>query len=363
MSKPRRTVSRLLLGAALLYTVARPAGAIDSDTAASASASVKSWVVGIELRSDAAEEIGERTCTGALIGERHVLTAAHCIVGEHVGHLVVTTADGGRHGVTGVLQHPKFTNGELSSETSGLYDIAILELETAVKGPKPKLAGTGSTKPGAGKGTVHGYTDGRTVSLSLTPAGRTAGRYYTIFNAKEQVAFSGRSGTTCFGDSGAPLTRRSQNGRTTVLAGVLSYGPADCRRGIPVVFTRVERNRKFITSARQQLENTDSAVSWETRFGEGSVEGLLLVSETGKLRLDIDGLPPEDTVMLSVQESEGALRDAVGCVTAEQGVGDGLTLWLDRACLRPASGPITLHVASYRDGTATGMAVLHEIRP
>ena len=281
-------VAGLLLALAL---VAGPAAARDQRDLILGGEAVQAapWqaLVYIEGKTDG-EARGGR-CTGTVIGERWVMTAAHCLTQtegpdagaflEEIFTLVVTgTSD---TSLIAELEHagdqatldrviaaldPAFGEDYVISEawnpvaTQFLADIALIRLdrplapELGITPARPDQAS--AFAPGAsGEVSGWGLTEGGSVSpllrvasapiredgdcAELTPFGFTATAM--ICSGEEGPPARG----TCRGDSGGPLTAPSPHG-VPLVGGITSFGPPNCAQQ-PTAFTRVATFRELIT--------------------------------------------------------------------------------------------------------------------
>lgn len=335
--------------------------ALDGAALRPASATTRSWLVAVERREDAAEVTGELSCTGAEIEPGFVLTAAHCVDGAAAALLRVRAASGEVRGVREYQMHPRYR----SSGRGNVYDIAVIELDLPVGGTQfPILAGAGRSTPGTSRGVVHGWAADQAVSATMGTASADAARWYPGFRMRYQTALRGNKNQACFGDSGAPMTRRSRDGRRVVLAGVLSYGDSDCNPQAPVVFTRVETNRGFIASAVRQLRSNPETRLWRTRFGEGTLTEVTLQIGPPGTRIAVTD-PTTHLTALAVARGAGQeIVDITACVLSENVSGEIVEFELDGTCLWAGAGEITIHVGSFDPyGNRTGVAVLHAVRP
>jgi V8-like Glu-specific endopeptidase len=359
--RARRTLPVVGALLVLIGSLAARGEALGGRSLRPADATTRSWLVAVERRDDAAELTGERSCTGAEISPGFVLTAAHCVAGTSAALVRVRTADGTVRGGREYRMHPNYQGTTKASS----YDIAVIELDAPLGGTIfPKLAGTGSRTPGNGRGGVHGWSEERAVSATMNAATTEATRWYRSFRVRNQTALRGSGTVACFGDSGAPMTRRTRDGRSTVLAGVLSYGESTCDPKAPVVFTRVETNRGFIAEAVRQMRANLETRTWTTTYGDGSTVEASLRSGPRGVTLAVQDSWATTLAIAVERAPDGALEDVAGCAIGER-VADGvIEIDLDGACLRAGGVTATLQITAY-DGTGNrvGAVVLYETRP
>ncbi|HEX4962629.1 MAG TPA: trypsin-like serine protease [Thermoanaerobaculia bacterium] len=183
--------------------------------------------------------ITDGECSATLIGCQTVLTAAHCICGDHLGgpacaarpDLVTPTGKfvffqhAGLFAVSSVAVDPAY------NAHSGVSDVAILHLAAQVTNIAPSPLNRIGSPPLGLPGEIVGYGSTQTESTDdgikrrgfvTTAACDPAAAGFVCWNFKRPLGAPGTNSDTCFGDSGGPLFL-SLGGRT-VLAGVTSSG-------------------------------------------------------------------------------------------------------------------------------------------
>lgn len=224
-------------------------------------------------------------CTGSLLADDVVVTAAHCLAGytkSRIGSLSVisgrTWLDQAGTGEVTRVRRAVFALGPdgkrryRESSGSATWDVALLKLENEVTAPVIRLAGDSEAsvwKPGRKvRATGWGITRWNTARVSnrLRAAGqvilpdsvcrRDNGSGY---RPKTMVCLGGSAGnsSTCGGDSGGPLVARTSAGPR--LVGLTSFGDFFCRGNVPSVDTRVSGDaiRSWVRQKTIEISGVD----------------------------------------------------------------------------------------------------------
>jgi hypothetical protein len=201
-------------------------------------------------------------CTGSLIGEDLILTAAHCF-DDTTESLSVVVGGLEKRRIVEVRIPEKYARRSKDVAYLSGFDIAIARLDRPVRGIEPaRLPQRGQLVP-SGVAYTFGYglnengEDPRRLGARqvVIENGEWAQKLYP-FIARRQISAWGErvynnpdgtyhnaDGAVCNGDSGGPLLVRDSVG--FLLVGVVSYGE-DCSRAAPSVYTKVSAHVRWI---------------------------------------------------------------------------------------------------------------------
>ena len=201
------------------------------------------------LVNDADRTLALPICTGAMLTNDIVLTAAHCLEAPELQDLTVV----GFGILMGPAESLRYVNGsetpiypgffaeENQSSSRLLGDLALIRLEQEIS--TRTLPVLNSRSPSAGEtGLVYGFgvesldTDNQIDDFLDLKAGTMKIEDLTpnhIF-----VRYSGNGANVCFGDSGGPLLLKTEQGYA--IAGIVSQGSdQDCSKGDVTTYTNL----------------------------------------------------------------------------------------------------------------------------
>lgn len=208
------------------------------------------WMVLLVIR---AQHGAYSYCSGTIITQRHVLTAARCTAYSQQDPLARIDIHYGTEGAflpaARFLRHPKFDIETLRNDIAILMVDKCFENAGTICLPRsPMNVGQRSTVVFSGVGKRKNRAGGGAIqllgsTLNVMPAGTCRQKLSATINYK--AFFCGVGALTCEVDNSVPVFARRRDGRM-VQVGISAYGE-NCRSRAGVqVFTRVDIHVKWI---------------------------------------------------------------------------------------------------------------------
>ena len=215
---------------------------------------------------------GYAMCGGSAVGQRWILTAAHCLAGQSTTHTAesqayVNPATGNPTlddvGFESVTIHPDYNNGTVRNDFALIRTKKPMNTTTLAYSKDGTSPTEQTSLTVSGFGTLRSGGDSSDVLRSAAVndlAGTTGacGKYGTLYDPGTMLCAGTTGGAVdaCQGDSGGPLTTRGVN---PTLVGVVSWGNGCAQADYPGVYARVSSAAKWIHTSTGIAPETISA--------------------------------------------------------------------------------------------------------
>ena len=234
-----------------LLLIAPPATAVTYGGEVGSPSSSRPWVVPIYWGK--INKASQQICTGSLIDQQVVLTAAHCIDGLEKGTFSIQVGadrldQGRRIYADGWWINPRYSRARYVNDVALLHLVepanvsSLGRLATARKVPsKMRIYGWGVDQNGRQSGALM-YAN---LNRQTKTAKRAFGPSYnktTMVAAGRKIKREGVYAGGCNGDSGGPLVA----GTSSRIVGVTAFGALGCDVSVPTVFSKVSYYGKDI---------------------------------------------------------------------------------------------------------------------
>lgn len=266
----------------LTITSFATASAVVQSTSQPVSGVKFSWVVSIHSTFEGDRD--QHICTGALIDDYTVVTAAHCIAALADQDWVIVqgrdnSRDRGRVLTAFDTQiHPQYDPITSNNDIALIYlyypaysseHLRLADSNRKFLSEPLFLFGWGNNENGQNSEQL------RRAPQKLAPKS-AIDKFFDSYDVKNQVAarwydkkrdaYAG----ACQGDSGGPLVKKI--GKVNYLVGVVSYGARECNTATPTVYTKVSQYRNWLiqTKAASKAKHaSDISISPDPYFVTG----------------------------------------------------------------------------------------------
>ncbi len=195
-------------------------------------------------------------CGASVVGDRWLLTAAHCEVKEGEWAVINRSDLQAAGGVKLRVEHV-YTHQQYSTSTHD-NDISLLKLGSDIPAAIPRVIigtapapGTEVVTAGWGLTTENGQQSLKLREVIVPMIANIPQCKASYSDLTDNMICAGEAGKdSCQGDSGGPLF--VDGGNSTRQIGIVSYGVGCGRQGFPGVYTRVEHYQNWITATMNQ---------------------------------------------------------------------------------------------------------------